>query len=197
MERETKVGLRWVAAVSVAIVLAFVIEAAASQLSPFAVRWPIEEQGSFLAQGSVAVGESFVYPLDVSVLNVTAIRAALEWTDDVGAADRFEVSFRGPRGQEGEPTAGDTGSLVAAMPVAQTPRAEDLRASDERALRRGAAMSYASSDALGLWVVDVRLVEAPGLGVPGAPAELQPDGQNAFSLRVTLDVYRLEISERL
>lgn len=146
------------------------------------------------ASGTTAEGAASALGIDVSERNVTRAEFALEWTDDAGAADEFELQVTSPSG-ESRAARGSSGRVAVAFEnLAPLPPSVRLLGEDEGTIGERVERDYASDAAAGRWNVTVRLLSAGDQTAPVGGVVLQQDAGNAWTLAPTLTAYRATVT---
>lgn len=175
-------------------VLAFSGEEAETQPLVYNVSWPVEPGPAVLRTDELQENRSERYAFELNRPNVTRVTVRLNWTDDVGDADRFRVRVVPP---EGQPVVNESanGSLAVRLPLA-TPPAVNAVSAENRSHVRSQLLDEARETGRGTWQVNVTLLEAPGRRpVAQAPQlETEPDGSSEYNLTFAHRAFHAEIA---
>lgn len=190
MKRDMVVGIVGTVILVAAMVGVFRYEAARGGGQSWTVTWSTGTEAGPEESGETQAGVTTPVELEIAAPNVTSIEFLLEWTDDVGAPDEFEVIVTSPTGENR--TAKGSGGTLSVVFEDITPMPGEIRllaASEAEAASR-VARDATTHAADGVWNVGVRLASAPGVVAPAGGVEVQPDGQNAWTLQAKLTTYR-------
>lgn len=179
----------WAAVIAVALAGAIGFEIAGDTFETYPLTWEQTRLEHLVQDGSLAEGERLTQPIDLRYDNLTEIRAVVEWTDDAGEPDRFEVGLSAPNGSQVAMAEGTESPLTVPVTVHPMPQWGTIEATAHEAARQQVIEDHATRTN-GTWTVVVELVEAPGSrAAPGTP-ETQEDGANGFTLTVEIVTYR-------
>lgn len=188
MKRDTVIGIVGTVLLVAAMVGVFRFEAAQGGGSSWTVTWETAEIEGPGDSGTTAAGVTTPVELELLVPNVTRIEFVLTWTDDVGAADAFELRVTSPAG-ENATAASETGRLSLVVDeLAPVPGEMRLLAATQAEAEARTARDATTRAADGTWGVAVYLERARGVEAPGG-VEVQPDPGNAWELTTTLTTY--------
>lgn len=201
MERDAVIGIAGGVVLVAALVVVLVAESGSApetQLT-YPVQWLEAEAGTTREEQQLAEGEQAQLQFGLPARNVTTVELLLQWTDDSGNPDTFNLSVEGPGGEPVAVASSDTGEIVLRFELNPLPAATNVRATDQTAAARQLVQDHASDDGRGTWTATVTLASAPGQRpVPQVPdLEVQPDGSNNFTLQFSYDVYRAQVGEPL
>lgn len=161
-----------------------------AQFGEYPVEWTPTAASTYEDGGTLAAQESATFTFDITDGNLLRVVALVAWSDDVGDPDSFTVQLTGPEGT-GSATSpeSDAGEVTASVTVNEAPDTDTAPGRDPGDAADQARAFHASSAGQGTWTVVVTLVSAPGQALPGAGAEVTPDGTNDFTLTVTAEAY--------
>lgn len=180
------------------LVGALVIEANNSPdpVLSFPVEWSTDSSIAADEQGTLNEGENETYAVPIDRSNLTEVEVRLVWEDDSGDRDKFELAVQGPGGPQ-RTNASRNGTVVIETFVGTVPTTGEVNATDRDQARQQLAARHSTDQGRGVWSIDVRLVDAPGVRpVSEAPdLETESDGQNDYQLRVTYHRFHGEIGQ--
>lgn len=193
MKKDVAIGLVGTAILVVAMLGVFRYEATQGG-SSWQVDFETATAPATLASGTTAEGRESALGVDVDRANLTRAEFALEWTDDAGSPDEFELRVTSPEGETR--AARGTNGRVSVLFDHLAPLPPDVRllGDDERAIEERLARDYASRAGTGRWNVTIHLLTAGDQTAPVGGIVLQQDSGNAWTLTPTLTSYRATVS---
>lgn len=185
MHRDLVVGILGAAVLLVGLLVVFIYESSSTPAPDlaFPVTFATRDGGAVTQRGDLAQGEETSHAFELPVENATSARIVLDWTDDVGDPDLFNLTVSGPGGLTLS-REGSTGSIEIDLPLTPAPAARTILGEDRASVSAAAEAQFSATAGEGAWSIVVRLVDAPGQRpVPQAPqVEIQPDGANDYEL---------------
>lgn len=169
MNRDVVVGVAW--AVGLVLVMAgvFTYEYVTYEGGPLEAVEMAETHTGTLTESS-----SDDYEPVLAGAGLARLEAHLTWSDDVGEADRFEVTILNAAGEQVARQGADSGVIDIVIDIQDVPESGSMPD---------------AWDGEQTWTVTVRLLEAPG--VTGAVAPLdEADGEQSYSLEIVQVHYR-------
>jgi len=197
MDRRVIVGAVAVLVLAGTLVTVLVFQSDNAEVSSleYPVSWPVQPGAERTKSGELQENESAQHKFELSTRNVTRIAVTLEWTDDGGDPDKFELSVQPP---DGEPrtNASKNETIQMTFERAEVPTVENFMAPN-RSAAHDSMTDRATSQGQGNWSVEVTLTSAPGQRpIDDAPdLETEPDGSNSYELTLSHEAYRGELGE--
>lgn len=189
MNKDLIVGIVGAAILVSAMVGVFRYEAARTSSAVFDVAFDSVTDAGTRTSGSTDEGDETAATVPVERRNVTRIEWVLEWTDDVGGPDVFNVTVTSPDGRTHSAQADGGTVSVAFDDLAVLPPEMRLTGQGEADVRARAEQSYGSQAAIGDWSVVVKLVDAGDQVTPVGNVVVQEDAGNEWTLTPRLTYY--------
>ncbi len=134
-------------------------------------------------EGHLEEGDNETYAFRIDDLNVSWTETRLVWEEDSGEVSTFRVNVTSPWGQTWTNETRDE-VVVVRVDVVEVPQGGWVNATGVGEADASAFQRFASERGMGLWEVEVTLVEAPGQRpIPGSSIETRPDGDNSYDLQ--------------
>ncbi len=164
MNRDVAVGIAWAVGLVAVMGGVFAYEYVTYEGGPLEAVETVETK-----MGTLNEGASKDHTVAVNGEDLGSILVSLTWNDDVGEADRFEVTVRNGAGEEVARQGADSGIIDVKIPITDAPETGSMPDAWEGQQT---------------WTVTVKLLSAPG--TPGAVAPLdEADGSQSYSLTIT------------
>lgn len=193
MKRDLVIGIVGAAILLAAMVGVFRYEAARAG-DAFDVAWTTETSAGPSTSGQTAEGAESQVTLSVNQTNLTSLTFFLNWTDDIGDPDEFELTVIDPDGVS-QTVTGSTGSLAVTFSnLSATPPPTRTLGQDEADARARLAQANTGTAGIGTWSFVVRLVDAGDQSVPAAGVPITEDTGNAWTLETRQESYAPQLS---
>lgn len=170
MNRDVVVGIAWAVGLVLVMGGVFTYEYLTYDPGPLEPVETVETQ-----KGTLDEGNSRDYTFAVVGENLGTIQVELTWTDDLGDADRFELTVLDGAGEEVARQGANSGVIEVMIPIEEAPASGSMPDAWEGELT---------------WTVQVNLLSAPGAAGPVGPLD-EADGSQSYSLTFTQIHYQV------
>lgn len=193
MKKDIVIGLIGTLILVTAMIGVFRFEA--SQVgSSFDVTWSTSAERIHEADGGTNEGDASVEAVQVETRNLTRLVFTLQWTDNLGDPDTFNLTVTGPDGAT-RSAEGDSGTLSVSFDnLGVAPETIRVTGRDQGAVEQRVGQDFSSFGGTGGYNVTVTLVDAGDQGVPVAGVPVQQDGANDWALVVEGTVFSAQVT---